>query len=168
MTLTCALNDTICYHPKATLQYPESHIDDPGHFNATLLFESPTVENFYLYGAQAYHYDIYNALGELIDGNEGSGTTLLDLEIPAGLSSYSFSYFVPDPYITYPSDGTQYNGTRTTFFIEGNNVPQFTFDVREANAVPEPASWAMMIAGFGIVGYRVRRKSAVHPSAITA
>ena len=28
------------------------------------------------------------------------------------------------------------------------------------NAVPEPASWAMMIAGFGLVGAAMRRREA--------
>jgi hypothetical protein len=39
---------------------------------------------------------------------------------------------------------------------EGNRV-EFVV----GNAVPEPASWAMMVAGFGIVGYQMRRRKAM-------
>nr|WP_243445723.1 PEPxxWA-CTERM sorting domain-containing protein [Polymorphobacter arshaanensis] len=31
-----------------------------------------------------------------------------------------------------------------------------------AGAVPEPASWAMMVAGFGLVGGALRRRSLAH------
>jgi len=32
--------------------------------------------------------------------------------------------------------------------------------------VPEPATWAMMILGFGIAGYGLRRRKALRPLAI--
>ncbi len=35
-------------------------------------------------------------------------------------------------------------------------------------AVPEPASWAMMLAGFGLVGFAARRKAKVQTSHATA
>ena len=35
-----------------------------------------------------------------------------------------------------------------------------TFDFTPASAVPEPATWAMMIVGFGAVGYSMRRRKA--------
>jgi hypothetical protein len=47
-----------------------------------------------------------------------------------------------------------------------SNEGQFAFDnVRFADAavgsVPEPATWAMMLIGFGLVGYTMRRRSSV-------
>jgi len=36
----------------------------------------------------------------------------------------------------------------------------FEFDDIAANAVPEPASWAMLIMGFGLVGAAARRRKA--------
>lgn len=36
--------------------------------------------------------------------------------------------------------------------------------VSQAGAIPEPASWAMMITGFGLVGAAMRRKAAARPS----
>jgi hypothetical protein len=32
-----------------------------------------------------------------------------------------------------------------------------------ATAVPEPGTWAMMLAGFGLIGFAMRRKSESHP-----
>ncbi|PZQ59507.1 MAG: hypothetical protein DI570_15830 [Phenylobacterium zucineum] len=37
-------------------------------------------------------------------------------------------------------------------------VVEFTFDPRSA-AVPEPATWALMIAGFGMAGGMLRRRT---------
>ena len=36
----------------------------------------------------------------------------------------------------------------------------FTYSIRIA-AVPEPSAWALMIFGFGLVGYTMRRRSKV-------
>ena len=46
-------------------------------------------------------------------------------------------------------DGTQITGPRT-----GN----YQFASAVAGAIPEPAIWAMMIAGFGVIGFGLRRR----------
>lgn len=49
--------------------------------------------------------------------------------------------------------------------LENSNGPALfpidnvTFTLNDVAAVPEPASWAMMIAGFGLVGGAMRRRS---------
>jgi hypothetical protein len=35
-----------------------------------------------------------------------------------------------------------------------------SYQIADAGAVPEPASWAMLIAGFGLVGVKLRRRRA--------
>lgn len=40
-------------------------------------------------------------------------------------------------------------------------VGTYTGNVRFENAVPEPATWALMILGFGVVGYAMRRRPSV-------
>ena len=62
----------------------------------------------------------------------------------------------------------------TTGFTAGINTLEFTTQstiaptglrvelTGSADAVPEPASWAMMVAGFGLVGVMRRRSSAAH------
>ena len=55
-----------------------------------------------------------------------------------------------------------------TTAISGLNVRRFTYSITYANAVtaavPEPATWAMMILGMGAVGYAMRRRQKVSVS----
>jgi hypothetical protein len=46
-----------------------------------------------------------------------------------------------------------------TYDYDADRVLLTVLDVGTPNAVPEPASWAMMIAGFGLVGAGARRRS---------
>ena len=59
---------------------------------------------------------------------------------------------------------TQYFGAGTyTFSITGDGVGGLPagLGLRLDSAIPEPASWAMLIAGFGLVGMAQRRRAAV-------
>jgi hypothetical protein len=57
--------------------------------------------------------------------------------------------------------GTPISGLRLT-----STGIAFEFDDFAASAVPEPATWAMMIAGFGLVGVASRRRRTLaHASA---
>jgi PEP-CTERM motif len=55
--------------------------------------------------------------------------------------------------ITLASAGNLYAVVNDTFY--SNNVGSFEVSV---SAVPEPATWAMMIGGFGIAGLAMRRR----------
>ncbi|WP_394647792.1 PEPxxWA-CTERM sorting domain-containing protein [uncultured Sphingomonas sp.] len=59
--------------------------------------------------------------------------------------------------ITFKASGNeQLTGVRFS-----SSVNSLEFDnVRFSAAVPEPATWAMMILGFGVVGYAMRRRPA--------
>ena len=62
------------------------------------------------------------------------------------------------------------NGALTLYFWDqnsGDNTQFITVDIGldGSGGVPEPATWAMMIAGFGLVGATLRRRKAV---AVTA
>jgi hypothetical protein len=56
-------------------------------------------------------------------------------------------------------------GTRSSstplFDFATDGVGQAVFSYNGGGAVPEPASWAMLIAGFGLVGAAARRRRAV-------
>jgi hypothetical protein len=73
--------------------------------------------------------------------------------------------------------GSWTNFAATSGFVAGANTLQFVvtnigqtsgnpsglrveFTASDVTAVPEPASWAMMIAGFGLVGATMRRRTA--------
>ncbi|NJC09316.1 PEPxxWA-CTERM sorting domain-containing protein [Polymorphobacter fuscus] len=87
-----------------------------------------------------------------------------------GLSQSLF--IVPNGYVSgtqiAPSTSTYSNrtfaslgltpGTYTYNFNSGANADTFKIQIGNVAAVPEPASWAMMIAGFGMVGAAARRR----------
>lgn len=52
--------------------------------------------------------------------------------------------------------GLNLSGQTTGFYVEGQSVHGFI-----ANPVPEPASWALMLAGFGTIGWSSRRRKAL-------
>jgi hypothetical protein len=58
-------------------------------------------------------------------------------------------------------NGTQLDSTTFAYYYYGN-VHLVSGSITEAAAaVPEPATWAMMLLGFGGIGYAMRRKNAV-------
>ncbi len=61
-----------------------------------------------------------------------------------------------------------FNGIARSVFFDGSNVAfdDLTFGSTRIGGIPEPASWAMMIAGFGLVGAAKRRRR-VHTDVIT-
>lgn len=68
----------------------------------------------------------------------------------------------------YQLIGTSFNGaawgtgTLDLFYWDSNNDDNFqSITASISAAVPEPASWAMLIAGFGLVGAAARRRTAV-------
>lgn len=75
-----------------------------------------------------------------------------------------------------PADGNQgnlFNNRRVNFSFDGAKVSSVQFSSSQnafeldtvAAAVPEPATWAMLLVGFGLVGVSVRRRS---PTVVTA
>lgn len=56
-----------------------------------------------------------------------------------------------------------FDGIRLVYTVTGNgsrpfDAVQFQVGLQDFNAVPEPASWALMIAGFGLVGAGFRQR----------
>ena len=45
--------------------------------------------------------------------------------------------------------------------VGGDNAGIVLDNISVSTAVPEPASWALMVAGFGLVGFAYRRRSTV-------
>ncbi len=82
-------------------------------------------------------------------GGTPSGTTTSGFQILSTLNPSTINFFV------YASGGS-YSGSDA--FYTGSN-PGFEGLVNsQAGAVPEPAAWAMLLLGFGIVGSGVRSR----------
>ena len=61
------------------------------------------------------------------------------------------------------SNGLRANGVLKAVSGKPNASAFSVVTVTPTPAVPEPATWAMMILGFGVVGYSLRRRSAALP-----
>jgi hypothetical protein len=122
----------------------------------------------------------FYAIGSLTGTHAGSAITLIPANgFPTGVSAPNDNLFNPaSPYLdgfgfSYSAAGYNYNVYYSGGFAEcsdttvacNNDARYYTisnFTVSAATAaVPEPATWAMMIAGFGLMGFAMRRRSKV-------
>lgn len=143
----------------------------------TVLRTSQPLEELDLYVHNFYQYDYYNYLDEELGGNE------FDNYIPAygypypAQKAVDLSYFyplerqdysvIPDVYtVSYKTSSNELGGVEFSLLAPFGPVAGFTpgkVDWRidlYAQAVPEPATWALMILGFGAVGAAMRRSRA--------
>ena len=103
----------------------------------------------------------FNSPYELMVGGPNQTTNLT-----SGLSSFtgmsSFSYLM-DAGIDIFSATAPYGATLSN---TGGAAIRVTYNFTEAAAaVPEPSIWAMMLAGFGLIGFAMRRQRHPHPKA---
>ena len=110
-------------------------------------------------GFSFYYADQVGFTGSVsvYSGLDGTGSLLASLDLPS----------TPNPYTVFVPVGVSFLGTAQSVvfsgaadFIAFDNV---TLGASIPGNAPEPASWAMMLGGFGVVGgvMRARRKAAV-------
>ncbi len=125
-------------------------------------------------------FDTFIVLGGLADGvgsgsvflvnfdNAGDAFTVSSQALPTGSVTYSgdtINLVLPESFV--PSQGANlanygYNIWPRLNGLAGNNlVASFMPENSDfnASAVPEPASWALMIGGFGLAGAALRRRA---------
>lgn len=143
-------------------------IGDPASARGALFFLSGS-QTYLNYAAGfttgfSFNYAAINSGGSVgvYDGLNGTGNLLGTINLtttPSTCSGYSAAFcpFVPI--------GVSFAGTARSIGFGGvaNQIifDDVTFGSSTPGSVPEPASWALMIGGFGAVGYAMRRRQKV-------
>jgi len=127
---------------------------------------SQVVTNQFVIGQKYVMRFDYTVNPFALDGNygatvsvTGAGPVVFDYEKTAANMPGAMNY------LTFAYNFTATSETKTIQFL--SNGPDFlgividNVSITEAGVVPEPASWAMLLAGFGLTGAMMRRRRPV-------
>jgi hypothetical protein len=109
----------------------------------------------------------YTRFGDPASGGVFGGTALRSILIPVGLSDITFGFHLETACRTGPTTCAFGNTSALGFAGLPNGVSftsqsgVFLTGLTGPGGVPEPATWAMMIMGFGLVGSAMRRRSGI-------
>lgn len=95
-----------------------------------------------------------NATLSIYSGMDGTGSLLAERTFGQNLSNSSSAS-------TWSSASIDFAGLAHSVVIRSNPNEGFGIDDITFGAVPEPASWAMMIGGLGLMGTALRRRRAI-------
>lgn len=88
-----------------------------------------------------------NDLNKTTDISLGNFNTSLTLSSDAAFTTHSYTFTTTGGMLAF----TDLNGGN-------NNIGNLLDNVTLSSAVPEPSSWALMLAGFGLVGLAIRNR----------
>lgn len=163
-TGTTTLNDPIYNRPVANASSPPTNLSGVGtavHFDVLPFMVSANGSySFSMEGLNPVNWDTYLGLysGSFNPASPLTNALIYNDDNPTiGLSGFSANL----------TTGTSYIAVLTGF--ANTDVGDWRLTIRgpgqatTGGAVPEPATWAMLIAGFGVIGAatRVRRRRAV-------
>jgi len=132
-----------------------SAVDGDGNISAYPIIDFTTVGGVAEFAAWDSNLGTWNALA--------TGVTAGDYTLNISLSGGLFTYTVGSQTWSYDANGStqisnvilQGYNNRNNYSIQWDNL-----NARQGpGGVPEPASWAMMVGGFGLVGAAMRRRS---------
>lgn len=146
-----------------------------GSRNATFTIATdpvtPTrINNQPLLGGSQIFFDnlpgTFNGVASTANVNFGSGNILAALNINAPGTGLGFTQFGGTDLFTINNGAVTFN--TGTFNFSGIVTGASTLRVSELSAaVPEPATWAMMLLGFFAIGMTMRRSAPVRSTAVS-
>ncbi len=158
------MDGVIAYSLFGTPAYDGSYYYDIGGFGGALPAGGDGIEQTVATVAgQAY------TLTFGLSGENGSGVELADVNIGGKLTQYTLTVDGSGPFkMPFATDTISYVATGPTTTIAftvdaaspafGNNDPLIDGVIFSPTGVPEPTTWAMMLAGFGMAGAAIRRR----------
>lgn len=131
--------------------------DDPAFYpNGPLAYTGQEAAAL-LFGGNAGDYAISTVSADVADINFSAWYDVIGLGGDIFAQDYSQKYLG----LYYGPQLDWVNGGAASAFIRDNFVNETNYAFRwDGGVVPEPATWAMMIAGFGLVGSALRRRNA--------
>ncbi len=132
---------------------------EPGGYSLEFTFSAP-VTNFVYWVAIDDKYNFYNYDGSYNGGNTVTADFYKTIAGP--VSNIQFIFKLLRPYEHPWGAGVTKKGSYVfygdVFRFEAPEGTTYTASHRFLTAVPEPATWALMLLGFGAVGAALRRK----------
>ena len=130
---------------------------------------------YYVYRdlANSHNDGIGLSTSSYVPRTDGQSSGILDITVySAPQGTTSGDYRVPFSYAFQPGDSATGQINFETYTVDEAGAEQSylyftalfdpaTISVVNASAAPEPASWAMMIGGFGLAGAAVRRRARI-------
>jgi hypothetical protein len=107
--------------------------------------------------------DTYNSL-QLLNAANGVMATFAGNNVPGASNFGNQSSPLSNRLVTLTFTGAERQAISALRLTSTQNA--FEIDSLTVGVVPEPATWAMMIGGFGLVGAALRRRRAVAPVAL--
>jgi outer membrane lipase/esterase len=102
-------------------------------------------------------FDYFSFFNNLVSDPEDFG---LPADLIVDPTRYCLAEVAPSPNINC-SQYLSFDGIHVTTGVQRAIAWQVSDQLMLGGAVPEPASWGLMIAGFGAVGFALRRRRAL-------
>lgn len=130
-------------------------VTDPGDYGAAVFFSAPTAGAYYVHAVFDGIESLNSGVGIAIFSSITSPTAVITPNtVPVGATFDGVFVLAENQFVGfYFGPGQQAYHDLTSFSFQVSDSP--------VDAVPEPATWALMLLGFGSLGAALRRRRTV-------